>query len=118
MSFPDPVAGTLNSVAFSLNEIRDDGLLSEYISSDQTIKLVIQHTRTNKGRIRSQMNLTVYRSIVNPLTGLTVQESSSHQYSWDRPAFGWTATFGDQEKNALTGLLTTANMTKLFGLEH
>lgn len=117
MSFPDPIAGTLNGVAFSLNEIRDDGLLSEYISQDQMIKLIIQHTRTNKGRIRSQMNLTVYRSILNA-QGATILESSSHQYSWDRPSYGWTAAFGDQEKSALNGLLTTANVAKLFGLEH
>lgn len=118
MSFADPTSITINGVAIAVNKIRDDGLTSEYMSVDQTLNLIISHQRLKTGRIRTLVKMTMARTVVNPLTGLNVVESSTHQYTFDRPAYGWTATFIDQEQDGLTGLLTLANVTKLFGLEH
>jgi len=118
MSFADPTSVTINGVAISLAKIRDDGLTSEYNSVDGLHNLVISHNRLKSGRIKTIVKLTVFRNVVNPLTGLTVTESVTHQHSIDRPAYGWTATLLDQEQDGLSGLLTAANMTKLFGLEH
>jgi len=118
MSFADPTTITINGVALSLAKIRDDGLTSEYNSVDGLYNLLISHNRLKSGRIKTVVKLTVFRTVVHPLTGLNVTESVTHQYSFDRPPYGWTATFLDQESDGLMALLTLANMTKLFGLEH
>lgn len=118
MSFADPTVITLSGTAINLNKIRDDGLTSEYMSVDQNVNLIISHQRLGNGRIRTLVKMKVLRQVVNPLTGLNVTESSTHSHTIDRPAFGWTAAFLDAEQDALNGLLTLANVTKLFGLEH
>jgi len=119
MSLADPIVTfILNGVTISLAKIRDDGLLSEYNSIDGLVNLVVSHQRLKTGRIRTLQKLTVFRDVVNPTTGLTVRESTTHQWTVDRPGFGWTATLWKQESDALNGLQSTTHVTKLFGLEH
>lgn len=118
MSFLDPTTITVNSIAIPLNKIRDDGLTSEYMSSDQSVNLVISHQRLKNKRIRTLLRMQQTKSVTNPLTGQSVLESATFSTTIDRPPYGWTAVDLKQAVDGLYGLLSQANVTKLYGLEH
>lgn len=119
MSMSDPLSITINAVTTTLGKIRDDGLLSEYQSVDESLNLIVSHLRIQKTRrVKTIMKLVVKKNATDPISGLSVAVSTTYQWSMDRPTFGWTDQQIKNDVDGLNGLLTLVNVTKLRGLEH
>lgn len=115
--FPDPTSVTINSVAKSMPRVFNDGLSSEYKTSDGLYQLDISHQETGASRIRTLVKLTTKKVAADPLTAVNTNVSDTVQITFDRPAFGFTDVDLYQQLQGLAGLLTQANVTKLYGFE-
>lgn len=114
--FADPQSITVNSVAQSMPRIETSGTSSKYSKDDETFKLNISHTKTND-RIRSMARVDQRAIVPDPLTAVNDYETLGVYLVIDRPIVGFTATQVDYVVQALKTWLSTANVTKLYGLE-
>lgn len=124
MAFPDPAAGlSYDGVAKTLARISSTGNQSVYQSSDGSFKFTISHQFTGKEgtmsrRVSTMVKLSMRAIVTNPLDA----EDSSYQLLntyivIDRQETSFTVDQVDDLRAMLTTWLTTANVTKLYGLE-
>lgn len=117
MAFADPQTITVNSVAQTLNRVKDDGLASVYQTDDGLYKFVISHQET-KTRFRRMVRVDQKVIAADPLTALNSYQSLGIYLVIDQPTYGFSTTQIDHVVQALKTWLSTANVTKLVASQH
>jgi hypothetical protein len=118
MAFADPTTITLNSVANTLNKIKEVGLSTLYSSADQNLQLELSHQPLKNGRIRTLARLVQRKVVTNPLDSTQDYDTVTVNATIDRPGYGWTAAEIGYLVGGLTAFLSSANVTKLYELQH
>lgn len=117
--FSDPQSVTLNAVANSLPRVSVGDRTASYVKDDETVKLTIGHSSTNRGRVRRQVRLDLTKVAADPFVAGSSREVSSSVYlvidEPDDSAFSNTELL-DNTKGLLSWL-TDANVTKVIAGE-
>lgn len=114
--FADPQVVTVNAVAKSMPRISSKDLSATYQMDDQSFKLTISHTISNK-RNRSMVRIDQRAIVPDPLTSINDYETLSFYFVIDRPEVGFSAAQVDQLVQGLKTWLDTTADGKLYGLQ-
>jgi hypothetical protein len=114
--FADPQSVTVNAVAKSMPRVSSKDLSATYLKDDQTFKLTISHTTSNK-RIRSMVRIDQKEIVADPLTSENDYETLSFYFVVDRPEVGFSSTQVDYLVQGLKTWLDSTAVGKLFGLQ-
>lgn len=117
MAFADPQSITVNTVAKTLNLIKNDGLRSEYVTADEEYKFVISHQESGK-RTRRMVRVDHRVVATDPLSSVNEYKNLGVYLVIDEPEYGFT---DDAIYDVLAGLLawmTEANALKLLSGQH
>jgi hypothetical protein len=121
MAFADPITFTVNSVAKVMARVQTSpGQPSTWRTGDGLFIVEISHQPTRKdgkNRIRSLVRFTQKAVVTNPLDSTNDYDTMPISVIIDHPEFGFTDTQAGQNAAALFAFLSSANITKLFGLE-
>ncbi|DAD51327.1 coat protein [ssRNA phage Gephyllon.3_6] len=115
--FGDPLDIVIDSATIHLPRISPGEKQSTYSNPDGTYAITISQGTTGKGRLRHTVRLDVKKIVTNPIGSTEDYDSSSLQFSIDRPGFGFTVGDIDALRSGLAALMNTAFITKLYGRE-
>lgn len=119
MAFVDPITITINSIAFVLNKISEQGLTTVYQTGDQNLRLEISHqVNTKTDRIRTVVKMTQRKVVADPLTSVNDYDTMQYHSVIDRPGNGWTKTEVVNNVAGLDAWMSDAVVEKLFELQH
>jgi hypothetical protein len=118
MALTDPQVVTINAVQKSMPRVSTSGTSAKYQMPDQAFALVVSHSVTKDGRIRSLARLDQRAIVVDPLdSNKSDYDTLGFYVVVDRPEYGFTQT---QLEQLITGFKTWLDNTmvgKLFGQE-
>jgi len=115
--FSDPLDITIDGTVIHLARIAVGDRKATYSNPDGTYVINITNQVTGKGRLRHTVRLDSKKIVTNPIGSTEDYDSSSFQFSIDRPGFGFTVGDIDAIRAGLSALLNTAFVTKLYGSE-
>lgn len=117
MAFADPQTITVDGVAQTLNLIKNDGLRSEYATSDEVYKFVISHQESGN---RTRRMIRVDKRVVaaDPLSSVNEYKSLGVYLVIDEPEYGFEDDPIYHVAAALTAWLTEANILKVLASQH
>lgn len=117
MAFTDPQTITIDGVAHNCALIKSDGSKSIYKAADANHTITISH-QASKGRVRSMARVDERVVAADPLTAVNQYATTAVYLVVDRPEVGFSADDIDDIVVGFKTWLSTANVTKLVGLEH
>lgn len=112
--FTDPQVITINSIAHDLPRIMMEGLKSTYQKADETIKMVLGHTKSNK-RVRSMVRVDQQGVVTDPLTEVNDYDTLTVYTVIERPEKGFTLAQIQQLVAGHFAHLDAAAVEKLMG---
>lgn len=112
----DPQVVTVNAVAKSMPRIIMDGQSATYANTDETFKLKISHSKSNK-RVRSMARIDQRAIVPDPLTAENDWESLGLYIVLDRPEVGFTVVQIEQLVTGFLAWFNTAMVDKIIGGE-
>lgn len=118
MALPDPLSLTLGG-AQSLAKIVDDGLKSQYLTSDNLLTETVSHTVNSKRR--TMVRLDQSKVAADPLTAVQKQLVGSTYVVFDFPLWGFSTADKIAQFTALSGQLTASTnalLTRILNGEH
>lgn len=117
MALADPQTVTIDSVPIELARIKSDGFRSEYLSSDEVLKMTVSHQEV-KGRTRRMVRLDQRVVAADPLSSANEYKSLGVYIVIDEPEYGFDDGAIDNAVQGLIAWLTTANVAKICGNQH
>jgi hypothetical protein len=116
---PDPITVTINSVAKTLNRVKQGNMSATYMSQDElwTLDVSHQYSGKNNSRLRSLIRLTQKKIVTNPLDSTNDYDTLVDQRVIERPVFGFSQTELEQQVTGFNAWFTSTNIGKLFGKE-
>lgn len=118
----DPQSITDGGTTVSLPKIEQAKNRSVYRSADGNYVFEVSHSEVapkgnTSARFRTLVKVVKRAVVPDPLTSVNDYETLGVHIVMDRPDAGFTATNVDNLVQALKAWLTTATVTKLYGLE-
>lgn len=117
MALTDPQSITIDGGAVSLPRVKTEGYRSEYLSSDEDLKMIVSH-QEKKGRTRRMVRLDLRTIAADPLTAANEYKTTSVYLVVDEPEYGFEDAVLDDLIDGLVGWLTAANIGKLLTHQH
>lgn len=117
MSFTDPQSVTIDAVAYSMPRISTDASKSVYSEATEALKMTVSH-QESKGRTRSMVRLDRRVIAADPLTAVNEYKTVGVYLVIDKPEFGFTIDNIDDIVQGFKTWLSTANVSKVCGMEH
>lgn len=112
-----PQTITINAVDKTCNKVSEDLKSSVYANDDGTVEFKVSH-QVNKSRTRRMARLDQTVIAADPLTAENAYQKTGVYFVVDEPTFGFSTTEVDNLVQALTGWLTTANVTAMLAGRH
>jgi hypothetical protein len=117
MAFTDPQSVTIDGVAHSMPRVSSAASQSLYSEATEALKMKLSH-QESKGRTRSMARLDMRVVAADPLTAVNEYQTVGVYLVVDKPEFGFSIDNIDDIIQGFKTWLSTANVTKLCGLEH
>lgn len=114
----EPISVTIDGVAHSMPRVSTQESKSIYVAADQNHTFTVSHQKTSANRVRSMVRIDERVVAADPLTAANKYESASIYVVFDVPAFGFSIDDVDDIARGFITWLSTANVTKVLGLEH
>lgn len=114
--FTDPQVITINSVAHNLPRILVEGLKATYQKADETIKMVLGHTKSNK-KVRTMVRTDYQLVITDPLTSIDAYDVFTVYTVLERTEKGVPLATVQQVVAGHQDWLDAAAIEKLMGLQ-
>lgn len=117
MSFADPQSVTIDAVPYSMPRISSEATKSLYSDATEALKMTISHQEV-KDRTRHMVRLDRRVVAADPLTAVNEYKTAAVYLVIDSPEFGFSIDALDDIVQGFKTWLSTANVTKVCGLEH
>lgn len=117
MSFADPQTITVNSIAKTLDRIKNEGMSSEYATADEAYKMRISH-QESKGHTRRMVRVDQRVVAADPLSSVNEYKTLGVYVVIDEPEYGFADVDIDYVVQALKTWLSSANVLKVLSNQH
>lgn len=105
---------TINAVAHALKIVEIVSRRVRRANADETVVLTTDQQTTNKGRKRHIVRFDWSKVVTDPLTSATDTDSTTINFSIDRPGYGFSQSDVENMTAAFKNWLTTAMVAELY----